>query len=141
MGETKENGIYICYSSKNQNVADLIRNLLHEEGIETWMAPNDIPAGSKYAGVINRAVKECACLVLILSNDSQNSVWVGKEVERAINHKKSIITIQIEDVILNDEFEFYISSDQIVAVQKIDKDSKEIKKVLASVKALTENVV
>ena len=35
---------------------------------------------------------------------------------------------------LNDAFEFYLSTDQIVAVKKIDEDSDEIRRVVASVK-------
>ncbi len=118
---------FISYSTKNQASADTMRDLLRENGIKTWMAPGDIPAGSKYAKVINRAVKDCACFVLMLSEDAQNSVWVEKEVERAVNYRKPIIPVQIEDVVLNDEFELYISTDQVVAIQKIDIEAKEIK--------------
>lgn len=127
---------FISYSTKNQAFADAMRNLLNNNGIETWMAPGDIPIGSKYADVINKAVKHCSCFLLVLSNDSQNSVWVAKEVERAINYHKPIFSVQIEDMTLNDEFEFYISTDQLVAIQKIDKNATEIKKLLQSIKAV-----
>lgn len=128
---------FISYSTKNQSSADAMRDLFVGNGIKTWMAPGDIPAGSKYAKVINRAVKECACFILVLSEDAQNSVWVAKEVERAVNYRKPIIPVQIENVVLHDEFELYISTDQIIEVQKIDHDSDEIKKLLASVTSLT----
>ncbi|MBQ1399627.1 MAG: protein kinase [Lachnospiraceae bacterium] len=131
--------VFISYSTKNQASADAMRELLKCKGIETWMAPGDIPPGSKYAQVINRAVKECACLLLMLSQDAQNSVWVAKEVERAVNYRKPVIPVRIEDVILNDEFELYISTDQVVAVQKIVQDSEDIKKLLRSVTAYTES--
>ncbi len=125
--------VFISYSSRNQSSADAMHDYLNKQGIDTWMAPGDIPAGSRYAQVINQALKECACFLLMLSEDAQNSIWVTKEVERAINYKKPIIPVQLEDVILNDEFELYISTDQIVAVRKIDPDSAEMKKLLSSV--------
>lgn len=128
---------FISYSTKNQTSADAMRDLLRKKGIETWMAPGDIPAGSKYAQVINRAVKDCACFILMLSEDAQNSVWVAKEVERAVNYRRPIIPVQIEDMILNDEFELYISTDQIIAIHKIDLGSDEVKKLLRSVADLT----
>ena len=128
---------FISYCTKNQTAADTIRELFRKNGIATWMAPYDIPAGSKYATVISRALKDCSCLVLMLTNDSQNSTWVSKEVERAISYKKVIIPIQLEDVVLNDEFEFYISTDQIVAVNRIEESSAEIKSILTSVIACT----
>lgn len=132
----KSNYVFISYSTKNQASADAMKDLLNRSGIETWMAPGDIPVGSKYAYVINKALKHCSCFLLMLSNDAQNSIWVAKEVERAINYHKPIFSVQIEDMILNDEFEFYISTDQLVAVRKIDKNAKEIKKLLQSVKAV-----
>ena len=127
-----KNYVFISYSTKNQAPADTMRALLRENGINTWMAPEDIPAGSKYAQVINRAVKNCACFILILSDDAQNSVWVAKEVERAVNYRKPIIPVQIEEVVLNDEFELYISTDQVITTHEISGESKEIKKLLSS---------
>lgn len=128
---------FISYSTKNKESADAIKNLLNNNNIETWMAPNDIPVGSKYAEVISKAVKNCSCLVLLLTNNSQNSVWVAKEVERAINYKKVIIPAQLEDVVLNDEFEMYISTDQILPIKKIDDSSTEMYTLLNAVKVYT----
>ena len=128
---------FISYSTKNQDAANAMRELLKKNNIAVWMAPNDIPSGSKYAQVISHALKDCACLVLLLTNDSQNSTWVAKEVERAISHKKPIIPIKLEDIELNEEFEFYISTDQITAVQMIDDSSEEMIKVISSIKAIT----
>ena len=126
---------FISYSSKNQATAESMRQLLTKNRIRSWMAPHDIPIGSKYAQVINRAVKECDCFILLLTNDAQNSVWVAKEVERAINYRRPLIPIQLENLVLNDEFELYISSDQIIAIQTIDGETEDMKKILASVAA------
>lgn len=130
---------FVSYSTKNQSFADAMRELFHSHDIETWMAPYDIPAGSKYASVITKAIRNCSCFVL-LSNDSQESDAVDSEVELAVLHyKKSIITIEIEKVELNDAFTFYIHNKQIIAVHKIDETSKEIKQVLAVLSAYTKN--
>ncbi len=125
---------FISYSTKNQVSADAMYMLLKKNEISAWMAPGDIPAGYKYADVINKAIKDCSCVVLLLSNASLKSIWVPKEVERAVNYRKPVIPVQLEDVVLNDEFEMYISTDQIVAVQKFDESSAAISKLLASVK-------
>lgn len=130
---------FISYSTKNKDFADGIKSLLNKNGIETWMAPNDIPVGSKYAEVIGKAIKNCSCLILLLTNNSQNSTWVAKEVERAVNYKKVIIPVQLEDLVLNDEFEMYISTDQILPIKKIDDSSVEIKNLLSILKKHTES--
>ena len=98
---------FISYSTKNQKEADAMRDLFRKNGIDTWMAPYDIPVGSRYAQVVNQALKNCACLVLMLTDDAQKSIWVGKEVERAVSCRKTILPLQLEDIKLNDEFELY----------------------------------
>jgi len=130
---------FISYSTKEQSLADAMKKLLEKHGIQTWMVPSDIPAGNKYAQVINQAIKGCSCFILMLSNNSQNSVWVAKETERAVNYRKPIIPIQIEDVVLNDEFELYISTDQVVAINNINENSDKIKQVLLSVETFINN--
>ena len=129
---------FISYSTKNQASADAMRELFNKHSIDTWMAPYDIPAGSKYAAVITQAIRDCSCFVLLLSNDSQASEAVDSEVELAtLTFKKSIITVELEKVILNDAFTFYIHNKQIIAAHKIDEDSYEIKQILDAVKAYT----
>lgn len=124
---------FISYSTKNQASADAMRDLLKSKGIETWMAPGDIPVGSKYAQVISKAVKDCACFILLLTNAAQNSVWVAKETERAVNYRKPILPLQLEEITLNDDFEMYISTDQLVAIPKIDHLSEEVQKFISGV--------
>lgn len=128
---------FISYSTKNQSEADAVRTLFIKNNIQTWMAPIDIPAGSKYAGVIVDAIKKCACLVLLLTEESQQSQWVEREVERAVTYRKSIITIQLEDLVLNECFELYIGNQQIVYAKRISETSAEIQKILNAVIALT----
>jgi len=53
------------------------------------MAPYDIPSGSNYAWVIEHAIKHAKKFVLLLSPSAAQSVWVGKELKRAISrHQK-----------------------------------------------------
>lgn len=127
--------VFISYSTANQESADAIRNLFSKHGFATWMAPYDIPPGQKYAEVINRAIKGCDCFTLLLTQKSQDSVWVAKEVERAVHYRKLLIPISLESVVLNDEFEFYISTDQIVPVKTISEDSEDIRKILQTLSA------
>ncbi len=127
---------FISYSTKNQAEGDAVRNLFHKKGIRTWMAPYDIPVSSVYASEITRAIKDCACFVLLLSEFSQSSMWVDKEVERALSYKKSVVVIQLEDIILNNSFEFYLGNCQIQSLKKIDENAEGFSKILDAVIAL-----
>ena len=129
--------VFISYSSKDIDYADTIKREFEKNGIKTWMAPGDIPAGTTYAGVIARALKEADGLVLLLTNHSQESIWVDKEVERALNYKKIIIPLALENVKLNDNFEFYLGNQQIVQVRQLSDKNGELAKVITRVKSLT----
>ena len=122
--------VFISYSTKNQKAADATRSLLSRRKIDTWMAPYDIPAGSSYAEVIPDALKNCACVVLLLTKDAQQSPWVSKEVERAINYRKTIVPLQLEDIMLNSTFQFFLCDQQIVSLPSVDENSPQMKKVL-----------
>ena len=130
--------VFISYSTKNQEYAEAALRLVKEDGISAWMAPYDIPAGSKYAHVINDAIKKCSCVLLLLSEQSQESEWVEKEIERAINYRKTIISMHIDESQLNDGFSFYLGNQQIVPIKSINKNDANIQKVLSAVKSFVK---
>ena len=125
---------FISYSSKNQQMADSFRTLFNQNGIGTWMAPGDIPFGSTYTSTINRAIKEASCFVLLLSESAQSSKWVPNETERAVSYGKTIFTILLDDVPMNDDFEFMLSTSQAVAIRKIDDSDEKIKQLVVAIK-------
>lgn len=128
--------VFISYSSKDQDNAVALKSFINGKGINTWMAPFDIPPGSKYAEIINKAIKECSCCVMILSNNAQQSVWVAKEIERILNYHKPLIPLSIEDVKLNDEFEFYLSTSQILRARQLDPESEELSKLILTIQRI-----
>lgn len=138
--EEKSNYVFISYSSKNQKMADSVRFLLIEQGVSCWMAPYDIPSGSRYAYVINDALENCSCLVLLLTNASQESQFVEREIERAVTYRKPIIPVQLEDLELNSGFKFYIGNSQIIAVPEIRRDSPEFRRVLSGIENFVSEI-
>lgn len=128
---------FISYSTKNQASADAMRELFKKHNIDTWMAPYDIPAGSEYAEVLYDTLIGCSCLVLMLTDVSQNSQWVRKEVNIAITNGKTVIPVQLEEVELNSSMKFYLIDQQIVPVHIIEEKSIEIQNILNSVISIT----
>ena len=127
----------MSYSSENRDIVDKMTGLFAKNNIDCFIAPDDIPAGSVYADAINKAIKHCSCLVLLLTKEAMSSSWVAKEVERAINYKRVVIPVKLEDLVLNDEFEFYISTAQMISVNDIDKADEDVQRLLSTVKAHT----
>ncbi len=132
--------VFISYSSKDGICANKIVNLLGSNGIETWIAPDNIPAGSTYTESIVKAIKESGAVVLIVSANSLNSTWVHNEIERAINYKKRIFPIQIDNAPLNEQFELMISSAQIINYDALLTNPSYVNSFLTEVKKTVYNI-
>ena len=126
---------FISYSSKNAEIEGKINRFLKQNEVETWVAPDDIPIGSKYAEMINKAIKNCGCFILLLTEEAQSSQWVAKEVERAIHYKRPIVPVMPEELLLNDEFELYLSTDQILPLSDLQEKGLEMQILLATVQS------
>lgn len=126
--------IFISYNSHNKTEAESMRFMLKNCSLDTWMAPYDIPVGSKYAAEITKALRNSYCFLLLLSEYAQSSEYVGKELERAVYYKVPIVAMQLDNVILNDEFEYYLSNQQIVKVKKIDSNADEFKSIIEAIR-------
>lgn len=129
---------FISYSTVNQSAADALRMHFQENGISVWMAPYDIPAGCEYADVICDALSGCACLVLVLTANSQDSVWVKKEINLAVSDRKPIIPVKLDEIVLNNSMRLYLNDRQIIPVNELDENSEEMKKVIKAVCAYTD---
>ena len=100
--------VFISYSSKNSTTAQAICHELEDNGIKCWMAPRDIPVGSKYASVINKAIIHCKVVVLVFSDYSARSPWVESEINIAFSNRKVIIPYKIDKTNFEDFDEFYL---------------------------------
>lgn len=133
MSAVSKNYAFISYSSDNQQEAEALRVYFAEQGIACWMAPYDIPAGSSYAAEIVDAIKHSKCLVLLLTSSSQESQHVRRELDIAVSAQIPIIPIQLEDMNLSSEFQYYLGTQQIVAVPAIDASSPSFVKAVNGV--------
>ena len=104
--------VFISFSSKEESKADFVRRVLETNKIACWKAPQNIPLGSDYAKAIPDAIRECRIFLLMLSEKSQESPWVRKELDMAVNCGKLIIPFVMEDCQLNEEFNFILSNVQ-----------------------------
>ena len=77
---------FISYSSKDYRFVNRIRESIERAGIQCWMAPRDIPHGTNYAHIIELSIRNAERFILMLSESSIWSVWVEKELQRAIHY-------------------------------------------------------
>ncbi|MBQ8526860.1 MAG: TIR domain-containing protein [Lachnospiraceae bacterium] len=106
--------VFISYSSKDTQIVKKITQGLKDAGISYWKAPEMIPAGSNYAREIPRAIEKCQVFLLMLSESSQDSIWVEKEIDCAINYRKTIVPLNLTGVEMTEMFRFYLNNVQTI---------------------------
>ena len=104
--------VFISYKSEEYSDALWVKESLEKEGISCWMAPMDIAGGSSYASEIPTAIKNCKVFVLILSKAAQESKWVPRELDQAINENKIIMPFTVKKCALKSDFSFYLTNVQ-----------------------------
>jgi hypothetical protein len=110
--------VFVSYASADREAAFRIVDYLESQGIRCWVAPRDVSPGMEYGEAIIDAIGRVRALVLVLSDHSNESTFVRKEVERAVSKTKPILPVRIREVKPAGALEFYISSAQWVDAWK-----------------------
>lgn len=111
---THKRSVFVSHASKNFKIADEVRALLEERGISCWIAPRDIPPGGKYGTAIVDAIADCTVVVLLLTDEANQSSAVENEIERAFGNQKTIIPVRLRDIKPSKGLEFFVSNAQWV---------------------------
>lgn len=77
------NSCFISYSSKDEEFAERLYSDLQRVGIRCWFAPEDLLGGRKMYDQINAAIRIQEKLLLLISPNSMNSLWVATEIKKA----------------------------------------------------------
>lgn len=134
--------VFISYRTEySREQAETLRSILQAEGIETWKAPEDIPAGEDYLSVFTKAIEECACFVVLMSGAIQEDPgWSRKEIKYAIDMEKSarfrIIPVMLDAVPLRGVMRMLLEGYQSVTVSEFKKDDRGIRKLIHDIRAI-----
>lgn len=79
---------FISYSSIDQDFADRLYADLQNKGVRCWFAPEDLKIGDRFRDKIDESIRLHDKLLLILSENSVSSQWVGDEVEAAFERER-----------------------------------------------------
>lgn len=103
--------VFVSYSNKDKNVANAIVAELEQEGIRCWIAPRDITPGRSWGEAINEAIEFSKFMVIVLSENSNQSRQVVREVERAVANNVIIIPFRIEDIDPTGAMAYFLSTE------------------------------
>ncbi len=103
-----EHEVFISYSSQDKVIADAVCHSLEESKIPCWIAPRDEMLGVSYAKQIMQAIKNCKVVVLIFSENSNQSEHVENEIGQGFKCGKTIIPFMIDKTEMNDDLGYYL---------------------------------
>ena len=101
---------FISYSNRDHGVATLVCSNLEGQGVTCWMAPRDVELGQPYPEAIMAGLRSSHFVVLVLSEDSNASPHVQREVERAVSLGLPVLALKIDRSDLAPSMEYLISS-------------------------------
>jgi len=89
--------IFISYANEDREVAAQLAQMLGSAGWRVWW-DRRIPAGSTWRSVLEDALREMRCLVVLWSENSVQSPWVTEEAEEARRLGKTIVPVLLQRV-------------------------------------------
>lgn len=127
--------VFVSYASPDRDSAFRVVAFLEKQGIACWVAPRDVPPGVEYGQAIIDGIEQSRALVLVLSEQSNNSMFVRKEVERAVSKSKAILPVRIREVAPSGSLEFFISSAQWIDAFRSPME-RHLEPLVSAIKAL-----
>jgi serine/threonine protein kinase len=88
--------VFLSYSRKDSAVMQRICADLRSKGVKVWVDEESIEPGTPmWESAVANAIRGAKCLVVILSPDAEQSVWVGRELAMAESLDKRILPILV----------------------------------------------
>lgn len=89
--------IFISYANEDRDRAARLAALLESSGWNVWW-DRRIPAGRSWRNVLEDALVDTRCMMVLWSEHSVTSPWVAEEAEEARRLKKTLLPVLIDAV-------------------------------------------
>lgn len=96
--ETKRLSAFISHHSSQVETARRLKRLLAARGIDSWLAPDDIAAGTAFDQSIVDQIERSDAIVLLFCPQSDQSRHVKRELMLGEDSNKIILPVRLEDV-------------------------------------------
>jgi hypothetical protein len=100
--EEKHYQVFLTYASADRQVAQSIVDRLRQQGISVWFDIYELQQGDSIARTIEKAISASDYLVVLLSPQSVDSVWVQKELGAALSSDLAARDITLLPVLISD---------------------------------------
>ena len=87
--------IFVSYSRTDIAIMQRVKGSLHQAGLAVWTDEGIEPGTTLWQDSIADAIEHAGCVVILLSPDAKNSVWVKRELNYATTHNKRIFALLV----------------------------------------------
>jgi hypothetical protein len=106
--------IFLSHSSLDRKVARLLCESLENRGFGCWIAERDVGPGENFQAAIVHAIRSAKAMVLVFSDNANNSDEIKKEMALAGQSRLIVIPARVEDVTPDAAFAYELAIRQWV---------------------------
>lgn len=114
--------LFISYVRADHAFAEAARIRLERDGLRCWIDKRDINPSEGFADALAEAIDSSQLLILILTQASIASPWIGREVTQACANGIPILPIRLEDVEPSPGLAFMIGTHSWLEAVGIERD-------------------
>lgn len=123
--------IFISHSSYDARIVKELRQELENLGLKVWDSSANIPGGAHYVTKISIALKSSSAVIVLLSENSMQSLEVLNEARMAQDNKVPLIPINLEESIkvsrdLPDGWDYMLQTVQLLNYKNGKSAAKQI---------------
>lgn len=89
--------VFLSYSSRDSDFAELAKLKLEASGIEVWLDQGTLRPGEEWRNAIEEGINSSDALIVVLSPNSSTSSYVTFEWAYAFGKEKKIIPVLIQE--------------------------------------------
>ncbi len=125
--------VFISYSTKDSDAANLVYSYLEGKGIPCWIASRNIAGGESFAVQIVDAINDCSTFIMVASEHSNDSGHVSNELSLAFGAGKKIIPFRLSKFDLSKSNLYFLQQAQWIDAYENMNDA--LKNLLIAVRS------
>ena len=96
--DQKSNTVFVSYCRKDKKrVTAMVKEIEEQSGASCWLDINGIESGLQFEDVIINAINQALVVLVMISENVEDSVYVKREIDYAISKGKRIIPIRLDN--------------------------------------------
>jgi endonuclease YncB( thermonuclease family) len=128
--------IFISHASQDLHLAQVLCEALENRGIRCWLAGRDVTGGDNFQSAIPAAIRASKAMILIFTNNANNSDEIKKELALASQHRLTVIPLRAEEVVPEPAFEYELSTRQWIDM--FDNWEDSLQRVVGQISSIAE---